>query len=136
MSREANESIEQEGLPLSTIAVALLSYDDSLKLALEQNTGNDVFEQCVTDDARFTNKADLSKKITRLYDPATGARCKEALCVRKGLEKMGVFATAAMISQSEKLQDSMPSMLRNIVDSTKSREIIVDAIGGLNTSGF
>mmetsp|Transcript_22323 Transcript_22323/g.34230 ORF Transcript_22323/g.34230 Transcript_22323/m.34230 type:complete len:124 (+) Transcript_22323:617-988(+) len=123
-------------MPFSSIAVALLFYDDSLKLALEQNTGNDLLEQCIKDDAGRTNKANLAKKITRLYDPATGARCKEALCVRKGLEEMGVFATAAMLSQSEKLHDSMPSMLTNILGSSKSREIMVDAIGGLNGSEF
>lgn len=114
-------------MPVSSVAMSLLSYDNSLKLALEQNTGDDAFEQYGTNQ-ESSNRVHLSNKITRLYDPATSARCKEALYARKEAEEMSVFATASFISQNEKGQDSLPDMLNIIVNNSKSQDILVDAM--------
>ena len=140
------DSAKDENDSFLSFAAALVSSDEEVLHATLKRclSADDVDIVGGTDDGTASRTAVAVKGKVRLVDPATMARCQEAMEIRSSIDEMGIWTAAKLLAVSKKNQDNNDPATRAIIrrlQQTKKRNgggkdpVHVQAMQGLRIDG-
>ena len=140
LTREFYRTVLREQVELFEMVGSSMARDDrsnetdlAFTSALVSSTGDEilasVLERCLAAD----DLNDISKGKHRKFDPATAARCQEALEARQEAVDGGVFVVAKLVAEAKRQRNSLPvaTLIRELLKPKSHDQTNIEALRGL-----